>query len=144
MLFLQASDHMMDRFAVTEMLCMGCGSLQPLNGSCANASCRYSAQQKTVNMNRNRLSHYFCDVCALYDDDSSKSIYHCPFCNVCRAGRGLGIDFRHCMRCNACVRMDREHTCILQSLQGACPICLEEVFNSRENIKVCTTLHRVQ
>mmetsp|Transcript_7936 Transcript_7936/g.23642 ORF Transcript_7936/g.23642 Transcript_7936/m.23642 type:complete len:430 (-) Transcript_7936:24-1313(-) len=29
--------------------------------------------------------------------------YHCPYCNECRPGRGLGIDAFHCMRCNTCI-----------------------------------------
>ena len=55
-----------------------------------------------------------------------------PYCNVCRNGKGLGIDFQHCMRCNACVRLSEfdTHKCISQSLQGNCPICHETLFES--------------
>jgi DNA-directed RNA polymerase subunit RPC12/RpoP len=32
------------------------------------------------------LAAYFCNICRLFDDDSEKDIYHCPYCNVCRIG----------------------------------------------------------
>eukprot|EP00968_Pinguiococcus_pyrenoidosus_P005032 scaffold327_cov257-Pinguiococcus_pyrenoidosus.AAC.9 len=130
----QASDHMMDRFAVKEMVCMVCGTQQPVKGVCANKDCVHSSFS-------NPLSTYYCDVCHLFDDDPKKHIYHCPYCNVCRAGRGLGIDYRHCMRCNACVRIDAEHKCLNQVLQGNCPICLEEVFRSTRSIKALRCGH---
>uniref|UniRef100_A0A7S1XWB5 RING-type domain-containing protein n=1 Tax=Phaeomonas parva TaxID=124430 RepID=A0A7S1XWB5_9STRA len=130
----QACDHMMNRFAVEEMLCMVCGTLQPVKGICANEKCKHSSPEEP-------LSTYYCDVCHLFDDDPDKHIYHCPYCNVCRAGRGLGIDYRHCMRCNACVRLNAEHKCLDQVLQGACPICLEEVFRSTRPIKALKCGH---
>ena len=34
---------------------------------------------------------------------SFSTVYHCPFCNLCRLGRGLGVDFFHCMKCNYCL-----------------------------------------
>jgi len=110
------------RNAISEVLCMRCGALQPANEFCINPDC-YPKQP---------LARYFCSICKLYDDAPSKDIYHCPYCNACRKGKGLGIDFRHCMRCNACVSIDEYegHACIPQRLQGNCPICKEELFES--------------
>lgn len=52
------------------------------------------------------------------------------------AWAGLGIDFRHCMRCNACVALnDTDHRCIPQKLQGSCPICHESLFQSTEPLR---------
>ena len=34
---------------------------------------------------------YFCPICKLFDDSPDAKIYHCPYCNLCRKGRGLGI-----------------------------------------------------
>jgi hypothetical protein len=36
---LQAMDHTMDRYKVSEMLCMLCGSLQPESGVCTHSAC---------------------------------------------------------------------------------------------------------
>ena len=117
------TDLALDRNAVCEILCMVCGALQPSSQSCANEFCTSPV-----------FSKYFCKICNLFDDSHEKKIYHCPFCNVCRSGVGLGVDYRHCMRCNACVstaveREDgRDHVCIPQTLQGNCPVCAETMF----------------
>lgn len=119
-------DSPLDRYEVQEVLCIKCGALQPAGDRCVNPEC--SAIGKP-------FSRYSCNICHFYDDSPGKSIYHCPFCNVCRSGKGLGIDYRHCMRCNACVSLDEEHHCIPQSLQGNCPICSESMFESTEPLR---------
>jgi len=120
-------DAPLDRYKVTEVMCMVCGALQPAGSSCANAQCERSIKP---------FAKYSCRICNLHDDSSKKSIYHCPFCNVCRAGKGLGIDFRHCMRCNACVSLNKDtHVCIPQTLQGHCSICHETMFESTRPLK---------
>ncbi|GMH94752.1 hypothetical protein TL16_g12993 [Triparma laevis f. inornata] len=86
------TDLKLDRHSVTEILCMSCQTLQPSSESCINPSCPSP-----------KFSSYTCLLCNLFDGTEGKHIYHCPFCNVCRSGKGLGIDYRHCMRCNACV-----------------------------------------
>lgn len=118
----------LDRQAVTEILCMQCGSLQPAGPKCVNTNCQYHTVPFAV---------YFCSICHLYDNDANKKIYHCPYCNVCRKGEGLGIDFRHCMRCNACIGVSEydTHVCIPQRLQGNCPICHESMFESTEPLR---------
>lgn len=118
---------MLDRNAVSEVLCMKCGSLQPVGRSCINPDCTP----------KKPYARYSCTICRLFDDSPSKHIYHCPYCNACRKGRGLGIDFRHCMRCNACISVDEydAHVCIPQRLQGNCPICQVELFDSTEPLR---------
>jgi len=51
------------------------------------------------------VARYFCSVCNFFDDSEDRDVYHCPFCNVCRRGKGLGKDFFHCMQCNSCVSL---------------------------------------
>lgn len=118
----------LDRQAVTEVLCMQCGSLQPAGAKCVNENCQY---------HNTPFAAYFCSICHLYDNDTNKKIYHCPYCNVCRKGEGLGIDFRHCMRCNACIGVSEydTHVCIPQRLQGNCPICHDSMFESTEPLR---------
>lgn len=123
---MRETDSPLDRYEVTEVMCMRCGALQPANDKCVNPKCDSRGKS---------FSKYSCGICNFYDDSPHKSIYHCPFCNVCRAGLGLGIDYRHCMRCNACVSLKDEHNCIPQRLQGNCPICHEDMFDSTEPLR---------
>ena len=64
--------------------CMRCGVAGSVGPQCS--SCNVP------------VSRYYCDICHLLDDTPGRDIYHCPFCNVCRRGKGLGVDFFHCMR----------------------------------------------
>jgi Zinc-ribbon/CHY zinc finger/Ring finger domain len=119
-------DEPLDRYAVTEVMCMKCNALQPAEDRCINADCESRGKP---------FAKYFCRICHLYDD-GSRPIFHCPYCNACRLGLGLGVDFRHCMRCNACVSLaDTDHRCIPQKLQGNCPICRETLFQSTEPLR---------
>ncbi|GIL45357.1 hypothetical protein Vafri_2604 [Volvox africanus] len=118
-----ACDHRMDRYAVSEMYCMMCGVRQPVGGKC---SCCGAA-----------MARYVCNICHLFDDEPGKDIYHCPFCNVCRRGRGLGVDFFHCMNCNACMSLTlfSSHKCREKCIEGNCPVCHEALFDSSQPIK---------
>jgi len=130
----EVSDHVLDRYKISHMLCMHCFTPQPVASTCASAKCR-----------RRRLSRYYCETCHLFENKEGKHIYHCPFCNVCRLGRGLGIDFFHCMRCNACVSKRIKHKCVEKSLERDCPICGENLFSSTTALKVLRcghTLHQ--
>jgi hypothetical protein len=118
-------DEPLDRYEVAEVMCMKCNALQPAEDRCLNTQCESHGKA---------FAKYFCRICHLYDD-RSRPIFHCPYCNTCRMGLGLGIDFRHCMRCNACVSLnDSDHRCIPQKL-GSCPICYESLFQSTEPLK---------
>jgi hypothetical protein len=150
------------RYTVSQMLCMRCGALQPAGDRCCNKSCptrsefpgplfdtalKKSEPEEKDEGTLGSLSRYYCDICHLHDNAPDKDIYHCPYCNVCRLGKGLGVDFWHCMKCNACISMSvGEHKCITHSLEGNCPICSTSMFESRQQIKVgwaaclCVTL----
>lgn len=123
---MKEQDVPLDRYAVTEIMCMKCNALQPAEDRCFNTECESRGKP---------FARYFCRICHLYDD-GTRPIFHCPYCNCCRLGKGLGIDFRHCMRCNACVSLsDTDHRCIPQKLQGDCPICNEMLFQSTEPLR---------
>ena len=87
-----------------------------------------------------RLGEYYCKTCRLWDDQPGRGIYHCPFCNLCRRGQGLGIDACHCMKCNTCMHLSefKQHTCRELS---ECPICKERLFNSNQPFRVSHKLH---
>lgn len=78
----KVEDHILPRKATKYMLCMLCGCVQRVGGTCAN--CGVTA------------GRYYCDICKLWNDDSDKPIYHCDKCGICRVGHGLGRDFFHC------------------------------------------------
>ena len=73
-------DHKLDRYSVEEIVCMACGTRQGVTNRCQ--SCHII------------MARYHCAICRLYDNDPDKDIYHCPFCNVCRRGKGLGTATR--------------------------------------------------
>lgn len=68
---------------------------------------------------------------------AAKAIYHCPFCNMCRRGKGLGLDSFHCMTCNACMSLElyNRHTCRERAMESNCPICHEDLFASASPVK---------
>ena len=37
--------------------------------------------------------------------------YHCPYCDTCKPGQGLGIDAFHCFRCHQCIRAPKGRAC---------------------------------
>ena len=84
-----------------------------------------------------RMARHYCSICRLWDDEEQRSIYHCPFCNLCRLGKGLGVDACHCMRCNACMHLSEydRHKCRDLS---TCPVCTEYLFDSKQPYRVCT------
>jgi hypothetical protein len=72
----------------------------------------------------------------------SRNIYHCPFCNLCRVGKGLGIDYFHCMTCNACMSTQlKEHICREKGLESNCPICHDFLFTSNTPVKALPCGH---
>lgn len=116
-------DHKMDRYQVKEMKCMNCGLRQAIGQDCCGCG--------------EKLSVYYCSICHLFDNDESKEIYHCPFCNFCRRGKGLGKDSFHCMSCNACMSLElfNKHKCTEEALSGNCPVCSDPLFESNTPIK---------
>ncbi|KAJ0257348.1 Zinc finger protein BRUTUS-like [Hirschfeldia incana] len=85
---------------------------------------------------------YKDDVYEMHDNPTIREIYHCPYCNLCRVGKGLGIDYFHCMKCNACMsRTLVEHVCIEKCLEDNCPICHEYIFTSNSPVKALPCGH---
>jgi uncharacterized CHY-type Zn-finger protein len=78
----EVEDHRLDRPKTENMLCMLCGHAQH-----AAQYCKWCGEL---------AAQYYCASCKLWDNDASKSIYHCGDCGICRIGKGLGKDFFHC------------------------------------------------
>ncbi|KAL0940635.1 chy and ring finger domain-containing protein [Colletotrichum truncatum] len=111
-------DHTLVRKETKNMLCMLCACPQRASEVCVN--CGVTA------------ARYYCNVCKLWDDHPSKSIYHCNDCGICRRGIGIGKDFFHCKKCCACISISIQHShkCIERSTDCNCPICGEYMFTS--------------
>ncbi|RVW48551.1 Zinc finger protein BRUTUS [Vitis vinifera] len=71
-----------------------------------------------------------------------RTVYHCPFCNLCRVGKGLGVDFFHCMTCNCCLAMKlADHKCREKGLETNCPICCDDMFSSSAVVRALPCGH---
>ncbi|KAK8215193.1 hypothetical protein M8818_002204 [Zalaria obscura] len=110
--------HQLNRQATAHMLCMLCKTPQPAGETCINC--------------QEDMAYYYCPKCKLWDDDSTKRIYHCEDCGICRRGEGLGKDYVHCRRCNVCISIStsESHPCIERATECDCPLCLEYLFSS--------------
>ncbi|CAJ1936860.1 unnamed protein product [Sphenostylis stenocarpa] len=123
------SDHSMDRKKTMEMMCMRCLNVQPIGPMCVTPSC-----------NGFSMAKYYCNICKFFDDE--RNVYHCPFCNLCRVGRGLGIDYFHCMKCNCCLGIkSASHKCLEKGLEMNCPICCDDLFTSSATVRALPCGH---
>ncbi|EPS37140.1 hypothetical protein H072_9223 [Dactylellina haptotyla CBS 200.50] len=123
--------HSLIRKDTKNMLCMFCGTAQPAAQTCRQCV-RYAAT-------------YYCDKCKLWDDDPTRTIYHCNDCGICRIGRGLGKDFFHCKKCGVCmsIELEGQHRCIERSTDCDCPICGEYLFTSINTVVFMTCGHSI-
>ncbi|CAN4100453.1 unnamed protein product [Withania somnifera] len=125
----EIATHFLDRKSITHMMCMKCLEIQPICPTCLTLTC-----------NNFSMAKYYCKICKVFDDD--RQIYHCPFCNLCRLGKGLGIGYFHCMTCNACMSKSLSiHTCREKCLEDNCPICHEDIFTSASPVKALPCGH---
>jgi zinc finger-like protein len=81
------------------------------------------------------MASYYCGICHLWDNNNAHKIYHCPYCNLCRQGQGLGLDSCHCMQCNTCMHLADfpRHQC---RKLNPCPICQENLYESTKPYRV--------
>jgi len=131
--------HSLPRHKTEHMLCMYCLTPGPAGQYCG--SCGVLA------------AYYYCEICKLWEDDSTKKIYHCADCGICRLGEGIGKDYVHCkvshrprsfsmtesqtcannsQKCNVCIPIQNQswHKCIERATDCDCPICGEYMFSS--------------
>ncbi|KAI9688445.1 MAG: hypothetical protein M1822_001394 [Bathelium mastoideum] len=117
-----AESHALNRQKTKNMFCMLCRTPQPAASQCRDCG--------------ELAAWYYCDICKLWDNDSTKRIYHCPDCGICRKGEGLGKDFQHCKRCNVCISIGfaSNHRCIEGATDCDCPICGDYMFSSARSV----------
>ena len=110
--------HELDRRTITEVICAVCDARQPVGLQCCNCGVDFGA--------------YGCAKCPFYDDDTTKEIYHCDDCGICRIG-GREKYF-HCTTCGSCysIELQGNHKCIEQAMHQNCHVCFEFLFESVE------------
>jgi len=112
---------------------MHCSTVQPVGQFCQSEVC-----------NGRKLGKYYCEPCRLFSD-TDEPIFHCKDCGLCRMGRGLGIDYTHCHKCDSCVetRIFDDHICLENGLHSNCPICAEDMFTSTDAVCILDCGHYI-
>jgi hypothetical protein len=115
-------DHEMNRFTIHTMFCCECDTKQPISNQCIRC--------------KKKMGTYYCAICHLYENDESKIPFmkHCHLCGICRIGKNPV----HCDTCNICYPNKDSfdnHICNEMKYHKNCPICLENLFSSR-NISI--------
>lgn len=91
-------NHQFDRHKVTTIKCLRCEEVQAKSKTCVKCKVDFAG--------------YYCEICALYDDDfEKKKIFHCEKCGICRVG-GKENTF-HCDVCECCLSLTQKnnHLC---------------------------------
>ncbi|XP_057810522.1 probable E3 ubiquitin-protein ligase RZFP34 isoform X1 [Salvia miltiorrhiza] len=112
--------HDIPRHSVEKVICSLCDTEQEARQVCENCG---------VCMGR-----YFCGICKLFDDDTSKEQYHCNGCGICRIGGSK--NFFHCNKCGCCYSalLKSSHPCVERAMHQDCPVCFEYLFESRNDV----------
>jgi len=123
------NQHILNRHTITHIICSICNEKQLVSNECIKCKITFG--------------EYFCKICNLFDDDTSKQQYHCDKCGICRVGGKE--NFYHCDTCNSCINNDLKdnHVCIENSFHNTCPICCEPIFNSVKNITMLKCGHTI-
>ncbi|PVU85127.1 hypothetical protein BB559_001572 [Furculomyces boomerangus] len=122
-------NHEMNRFLVKEMKCSGCDLIQNIDSVCKG--CHIVTGK------------YYCEICKLLDNDTTKKAFHCDKCGLCRAG---GRDnFFHCDKCGICLSLglEKNHICIEKNLQSNCPVCMEFLYTSTLTVILLSCGHPI-
>jgi len=117
----------LDRKKIMTVRCLACSKEQESSQKCKFCD--------------NLFGHYFCKECNLFENNMNKNIYHCNGCGICRLGKDG--EYFHCDKCKICfnLSMKDDHKCVEDGMNQNCPVCLENLFYSRESsvpLKCCT------
>jgi len=114
--------HAMDCHSLdVRMLCMLCGAEQAPARDCVACGAA--------------MAHYYCALCALWDDTPGREAFHCAECGTCR--RGARADHHHCVPCGTCIPAavrDTHVTHVVNNTRAACPICQYNMHGSIEPV----------
>ena len=121
--------HKINRHLIKELICSNCDEKQEISNKCINCDTKFG--------------EYYCNICNLFDDDTSKKQFHCEKCGICRVGGKE--NFFHCDICSSCINISLKdsHNCIKNSFHNTCPICCENIFESVKNITILDCGHTI-
>ena len=110
------------RYLVERVRCNACLCEQAVGPSCLECGIDFAK--------------HFCAPCKLYADPGAKGIFHCDECGICRVGKRE--DWFHCLKCEACYSVSTRdtHICVERALKSDCPICMEYLFTSSQQLHV--------
>lgn len=69
---------------------------------CATCSAEQAVGKKCVECGA-AFGEHSCTECQLFRQSHPQGIYHCPYCKICRIGKGLGRSHWHCHKCVSCL-----------------------------------------
>jgi len=113
----EMSHHVIDRFAVKEVICRECFTRQnSKTNNCISCGTQFGK--------------YHCQHCNLWMS-VEENPYHCKDCGFCRVGGQE--NFRHCHDCGMCIdaQLFQNHNCKAGRYMSNCPVCQEDLFSSR-------------
>ncbi|XP_051129664.1 probable E3 ubiquitin-protein ligase RZFP34 [Andrographis paniculata] len=112
--------HDLPRHSVEKVVCSLCNTEQEVRQVCKNCGVC--------------MAKYFCGICKLFDDDTSKQQYHCHGCGICRIGGSK--NFFHCNKCGCCYSalLTSGHPCVERAMHQNCPVCFEYLFESVNDV----------
>lgn len=121
--------HKINRYEIKKIICNNCNLKQDISNKCIQCNTTFGM--------------YYCNICNFFDNDTSKGQYHCEKCNICRVGGRE--NFYHCDKCNCCIsnKFKDDHICIDNSLDGECPVCLENIFESVKQVILLKCGHSI-
>ncbi|KAL2543550.1 CHY-type/CTCHY-type/RING-type Zinc finger protein [Forsythia ovata] len=157
-----------ERITANEILDKGCSEYGcshyrrrcRIRAPCCNEifDCRHCHNEAKNNMEidqnlrhdvpRHQIEKVICSLCGTEQEvqQTSKEQYHCNACGICRIGGAA--NFFHCDKCACCYAMcmKSSHLCVERAMHHNCPICLEYIFDSRDDV-ICLlcghTMHKM-
>mmetsp|Transcript_70674 Transcript_70674/g.153471 ORF Transcript_70674/g.153471 Transcript_70674/m.153471 type:complete len:271 (-) Transcript_70674:148-960(-) len=124
------NSHEMERTDVKEVICQRCQNRQSASAQCTACGEVFGS--------------YFCELCNFWDDDgAAKKVFHCDKCKICRIGGRE--NFFHCDTCGSCYpnEIRNEHTCVENAMHQACPVCLQDLFQSTTQVTILRCGHTI-
>jgi RING finger and CHY zinc finger domain-containing protein 1 len=124
----EAETHVIERSDIHRIVCSSCNKEQDVSDECINCGICFGL--------------YTCIKCRLFSDICVDQ-YHCDKCGICRIGPKEKIF--HCDNCGICYdsNFKNTHICRLNMKDDTCPVCLEKLFDSLNDLYVPPCNHAI-
>jgi len=124
----QEVDHKITRKYIKKIKCVECFSENEICNKCNSCNIQFGKN--------------YCKICKIWCSKLD-STFHCDTCNSCHIG--IKENFFHCDICNICLSNNCKdnHTCKYLDKNSNCPICLDQIFNKLDGIKLLDCDHMI-